>query len=71
MPPALVVVPTQAAVADRGRRYAERLHAAGTSVRLSEYPGARHAFLTMPGVEPQAKAARAEILAFLRTALAR
>ncbi|KIF73803.1 alpha/beta hydrolase [Streptomyces sp. 150FB] len=69
--PALVVVPTQDAVADHGRRYAERLRAAGTSVRLSEYPGARHAFLTLPGVEPQAEAARAEILAFLRTALAK
>ncbi|MFG3115581.1 alpha/beta hydrolase [Streptomyces sp. NPDC048197] len=67
--PALVVVPTQDAVADHGRRYAERLRAAGTSVRLSEYPGAKHAFLTLPGVEPQAKAAQAEILQFLRAAL--
>ncbi|WP_318199363.1 alpha/beta hydrolase [Streptomyces sp. SCL15-4] len=69
--PALVVVPTQDALADHGRRYAERLREAGTPVRLSEYPGARHAFLTMPGVEPQAEAAQAEILAFLRTALAK
>lgn len=69
--PALVVVPTQDAVADHGRRYAERLQAAGTSVRLTEYPGARHAFLTLPGVEPQAEAAQAEILAFLRAALAK
>ncbi|MGV9297687.1 alpha/beta hydrolase [Amycolatopsis sp. NPDC003676] len=68
--PALVVVPTQDAVADHGRRYAERLHEAGTSVRLTEYPGAKHAFLTLPGVEPQAEAAQAEILAFLRAALA-
>ncbi|MDN3261960.1 alpha/beta hydrolase [Streptomyces sp. CSDS2] len=67
--PALVVVPTQDAVADHGRRYAERLRAAGTPVRLSEYPGAKHAFLTLPGVEPQAGSARAEILQFLRTAL--
>ncbi|MER5784029.1 alpha/beta hydrolase [Streptomyces mobaraensis] len=67
--PALVVVPTQDPVADHGRRYAERLREAGTSVRLSEYPGAKHAFLTLPGVEPQAEAARAEILAFLRAAL--
>ncbi|MGV9852978.1 alpha/beta hydrolase [Streptomyces sp. NPDC003442] len=67
--PALVVVPTQDAVADHGRRYAERLSQAGTPVRLSEYPGARHAFLTLPSVEPQAEPAQAEILAFLRTAL--
>jgi acetyl esterase len=70
LPPALVVVPTQDAVADHGRRYAERLREAGTSVRLTEYPGAKHAFLTLPGVEPQADAAQAEILAFLRAALA-
>ncbi|WP_405802818.1 alpha/beta hydrolase [Streptomyces sp. NBC_01187] len=68
--PALVVVPTQDAVANHGRRYAERLHAAGTSVRHSEYPGAKHAFLAMPGVEPQAETAQAEILTFLRAALA-
>ncbi|MET8755673.1 alpha/beta hydrolase [Streptomyces sp. NPDC004667] len=69
--PALVVLPTKDAVADHGRRYAERLRAAGTPVRLSEYPGAGHAFLTLPGVEPQAGAARAEILRFLRAALAK
>ncbi|MGG2465042.1 alpha/beta hydrolase [Streptomyces sp. RGM 3693] len=69
--PALVVVPTQDAVADHGRRYAERLREAGTPVRLSEYPGAKHAFLTLPGVEPQAEAAQAEILQFLRAALAK
>ncbi|MGW2649698.1 alpha/beta hydrolase [Streptomyces sp. NPDC001393] len=69
--PALVVVPTQDAVADHGRRYAERLREAGTSVRLSEYPGAKHAFLTLPGVEPQAEAAQAEILQFLSAALAK
>ncbi|WP_405453909.1 alpha/beta hydrolase [Streptomyces achromogenes] len=68
--PALVVVPTQDAVADHGRRYAERLRAAGTPVRLSEYPGAKHAFLTLPGVEPQARSAQAEIYQFLHTALA-
>ncbi|WAL69108.1 alpha/beta hydrolase [Amycolatopsis cynarae] len=69
--PALVVVPTQDAVADHGRRFAERLRAAGTPVQLSEYPGAKHAFLTLPGVEPQAGAAQSEILQFLRTALAK
>ncbi|GAA3262677.1 alpha/beta hydrolase [Nonomuraea helvata] len=67
--PALVVVPTHDPVADHGRCYAERLRAAGTPTRLTEYPGAGHAFLSMPNVVPQAKAAREEILAFLREAL--
>ncbi|MEV0590509.1 alpha/beta hydrolase [Nonomuraea cavernae] len=67
--PALVVVPTVDPVADHGRCYAERLRAAGTPARLAEYPGATHAFLSMPGVVPQAKAARAEIVEFLRGTL--
>ncbi|UGQ11517.1 alpha/beta hydrolase [Yinghuangia sp. ASG 101] len=67
--PALVVVPTHDAVADHGRGYARRLREAGTPVRLSEYPGAKHAFLTLPGLEPQAEAAQAEIVRFLGDAL--
>ncbi|WAX57869.1 alpha/beta hydrolase [Jatrophihabitans cynanchi] len=69
--PALVVVPTHDPLADHGRRHAERLRAAGTAVQLTEYPGAQHAFLTLPGVAPQAQAARAEIAGFLRATLAR
>jgi acetyl esterase len=68
--PALLVVPTLDPVADHGRAYAERLRQAGTPARLSEHPGATHAFLSMPGVVPQAKAARAEIAEFLRDRLA-
>lgn len=67
--PALVVVPTDDAVADHGRRYAERLADAGTPVRLAEYPGARHGFLSAPAWEPLAEAARVEILEFLRASL--
>ncbi|NUU26014.1 MAG: alpha/beta hydrolase [Streptomycetaceae bacterium] len=69
LPPALVVVPTHDPIADHGRSYAERLRAAGTSVEVTEFPGAGHAFLSMPGVVPQAKDAGAEIVAFLRGAL--
>jgi len=68
--PALVVVPTFDPLADHGRCYAERLREAGTPARLTEHPGATHAFLSMPGVVPQAKAARAEIVEFLRGLLA-
>lgn len=64
--PALVVVPTLDPVADHGRLYADRLRASGTSVRLTEHRAAPHGFLSMPGVVPQAKAARADIAGFLR-----
>lgn len=64
--PALVLVPTFDPVADHGRRYAQRLQESGTPTRVMEYPGATHAFLSMPGVVPQAKSARAEIIEFLR-----
>ncbi|KUL24415.1 alpha/beta hydrolase [Actinoplanes awajinensis] len=64
--PALIVVPTLDPLADQGRAYAARLRAAGTPARLTEHPGATHAFLSMPGVVPQARAARAEITEFLR-----
>ncbi|OLZ60734.1 hypothetical protein AV521_44775 [Streptomyces sp. IMTB 2501] len=39
--PALRVVPTQDATADHGRRHAERLPTAGTSVRRTAFPGVR------------------------------
>lgn len=68
--PALVVVPTLDPLADQGRAYADRLDDAGTPVQLSEHPGAGHAFVSMPGVVPQAKAARARITEFLRARLA-
>lgn len=67
--PALVVVPTHDPIADHGRRYAQRLGAEGTPARLSEYRGAGHAFLSMPGMAQEAEPARAEIVEFLRTAL--
>ena len=68
--PALVVVPTIDPVADHGRCYAERLREAGTPARITEYPGATHAFLSMPGVVRQARPARTEIAGFLRELLA-
>ncbi|MGW9212815.1 alpha/beta hydrolase [Embleya sp. NPDC055664] len=67
--PALVVVPTRDPLADHGRRYAERLHTTGTPARLTEYPEAGHAFLSLPGLVPQAEPARAEILGFLGASL--
>lgn len=70
LPPALVVVPVLDPLADHGRAYAERLREAGTAVRLSEHPGAGHAFLNMSGLVRQAKEARTRITAFLAERLA-
>ncbi len=64
--PALVVVPTVDPLADHGRAYAESLRAAGTPAQLAEHPGATHAFLSTPGLVPQAKSARTQIFEFLR-----
>jgi acetyl esterase len=69
LPPTLVVVPTLDPVADHGRAYADKLTAAGTPVHLKEHAGAGHAFLSMPGLVPQAKVARAQIADFLRSRL--
>lgn len=68
--PALVVVPTLDSLADHGRRYAQRLRESGTPADIAEYPGAPHAFVTLPGVVPQAAAARRQITDFLRARLA-
>jgi acetyl esterase len=67
--PALVVVPAVDPLADHGRTYAAHLRAAGVPVTLAEHPGATHAFLSTPRLVPQAKAARREIIDFLRTRL--
>lgn len=69
LPPALVVIPTDDPLSDQGRRYGRDLEAAGTPARVTEHPGAAHAFLSLPSVYAQAETARAEILDFLRQAL--
>lgn len=68
--PALVVLPVLDPVADHGRAYAGKLSAAGTAAQVKEHSDAGHAFLSMPGLVQQAKAARAQIIDFLRGRLA-
>lgn len=69
LPATLLVVPTLDPVADHARQYAQQLILAGTSTQVREYPGATHAFLSMPGLVPQARTARDDVVAFLSTAL--
>jgi acetyl esterase len=65
LPPTLVVIPVLDPVADHGRTYAGRLREAGTSVRVTEHPKSGHAFISMPGLDPAARVAGRDVLAFL------
>ncbi|MDX2971541.1 alpha/beta hydrolase [Kribbella solani] len=69
LPPTLFVIPVLDPVADHGRAYAERLRAAGTTVQVNEFDRAGHAFLSLPGLVPQARPARDRIVEFLRQRL--
>jgi acetyl esterase len=71
LPPTVVVTAALDPLADHGRRYVERLRQDGTDARLTCYPKATHGFLSTPGLVPAARAARREILAFLRDHLRR
>ncbi|MFI5719978.1 alpha/beta hydrolase [Nocardia sp. NPDC051750] len=68
--PALIQAAGLDPLEDQAPAYADRLRRAGVEVRLTRYPRATHAFLSMQGVVPAAKPARAEILAHLRNRLA-
>ncbi|WP_067837825.1 alpha/beta hydrolase [Nocardia lijiangensis] len=67
--PALIQAVGTDPLEDHAPAYADRLRDAGAEATLTRYPDAVHAFLSMPGVVPAARPARAEILAFLRSHL--
>ncbi|WP_330230557.1 alpha/beta hydrolase [Nocardia sp. NBC_00508] len=69
LPPALVQAVGTDPLEDQAPAYAARLREAGVEVTLTRYPEAVHAFLSMPGLVPAARPARAEILAHLRSHL--
>jgi acetyl esterase len=50
LPPALIQVAEHDPIRDDGTRYAEALRAAGVAVRLAEYVGVPHGFMSFPGV---------------------
>jgi len=64
--PTLIVSAGLDPLEDQSPAYADRLRRAGVDVTLTRHSRATHAFLSMPGLVPAAKPARAEILAFLR-----
>lgn len=66
LPAALVLTAEYDMLKDEGKAYAERLMAAGVEVLYREYPGQIHGFIELAGILSAAKAAIAEIAAFLR-----
>jgi acetyl esterase len=54
---------------DDGRRYAERLEAAGTPVTYHEFPGQIHAFISLTRVIPQGNECLREVANWLRARL--
>jgi acetyl esterase/lipase len=70
LPPALIQVAEHDPIRDDGTRYAEALRAAGVTVRLTEYVGVPHGFMSFPGVCRSAHQALAEICAEQSSALA-
>jgi acetyl esterase len=69
LPPALIQVAEHDPIRDDGVRYAEALRAAGVPVRLTEYVGMPHGFLSLPRICRAAPQALWEICAEQRLAL--
>ena len=71
LPPALIQTAEHDPLRDDGARYAQALRGAGVEVRYTEYLGAPHGFINMPGLTRAAHQALAEITSELRRHLAR
>jgi acetyl esterase len=69
LPPALIITAEHDPLRDEGRRYAERLRAAGTPARYTDYAGMVHGFMSYPGLASGARQALAEICQDLVAAL--
>lgn len=71
LPPALIHTADLDPIRDDGLRYADALREAGVEVRVTNFPGVPHGFVSMPGCTGLAAAQRAEMVGFLRQHLAR
>ena len=67
--PALIQTAELDPLLDNGARYADKLRADGVEVTYTEYTGAIHGYLSLPGVVPAAVNALDEVVAVLTDAL--
>ena len=67
--PALIQTAEFDPLLDNGARYADKLRADGVDVSYTEYVGAIHGYLSLPGAVPVATKALDEIVETLKTAL--
>ena len=65
LPKAFILTAEHDPLLDNGAHYRDALVAAGVPVRYSEYTGAIHGFMSVPGVSPPAKRALDDIVDFL------
>lgn len=70
LPPALIQTAEFDPLRDQGPAYAAALRTAGVPVRLTNYVGAVHGYISLPNVCPASRQALAEAAAGLREALA-
>lgn len=70
LPPALIMTADRDVLRDDGRRYADRLAAAGVPVRYTNYLGMPHGFFSMPRLCRSSPQALAEVVQELSAAFA-
>ncbi len=69
LPPAIIQTAQYDPLRDHGTAYAAALREAGGSARLTNYLGAVHGYISLPGVVPAARQALGEAAAEIRTQL--
>jgi acetyl esterase len=70
LPPALIITASHDPLVDEGRRYADRLTAAGVAATYRCYDGMVHGFMTMAGAIDDGRLAVAQAAAAVQAALA-
>jgi acetyl esterase len=69
LPPALIQTAQFDPLRDEGSAYADALREAGVEVELTNYLDSVHGYISLPGLVPEAKAALADLIGYVRRRL--